>query len=386
MTTNYNIHILSFKSWLKEFVFPIWSSKGVDPKDGGFFEALSFSGDVVVGPRRCLVQSRQIYSFLTGARMNVINQELADTIILRGADFMIKQFQQMDGSFVFSIDHEGNILGSHKPLYTQAFAIFGLAQAYSISSKKEFKEAAEKCVRYLSNYRKVKTAGFTEVNEKGDLSYASNPHMHLFEAVLAWAQIDEDPQWKRLCDEVANLALTHFICPETHVLGEYFDQEWNHLRQDGVFVYEPGHQYEWAWLFKLYDEQFSTNTFEVRHRLFSNAEQYGTERSRGLAVDEMWSNHKVKTSSARFWPQGERVKAACRLGIEAPNGLQTHYAEAADEALVALQKYLQTPQTGYWYDQLSSDNQFIGTSAKASSLYHIINAMEEYENFRPRIS
>lgn len=379
-TSKERIHY--FTHWLKDSVFPLWSTKGVDSQTGGFVEALNFDGSLSGSARRCLVQSRQIYSFYTGARMNVVPQEIADQKILAGANYLLKYFQQSDGSFIFSVDNNSLPNATHKPLYTQAFAIFGLAQAYAISSKAVYKQAALATMNYLNQHRKVNFSGFTELDEKGQVSYASNPHMHLFEAVLAWVAIDEDPTWRQTAQDIFILATSKFICPEQKVLGEFFNSSWEHLRTDGNFIYEPGHQYEWAWLFKLSDELLGTDSFELRHQLFLNAEKYGVQKMRGLAVDEMWSNHTIKSASARFWPQGERVKAAARLSQEVQEPQKTQYQLAADEALEGLFKYLQTPKPGYWYDQLSADNQFSGSTAKASSLYHIINAMEEYALYR----
>lgn len=371
-----------FKAWLKDDVFPLWTKNGIDTNTGGFHEALDFSGQAQTVPRRCLVQSRQVYSYFTGARMNVVSQEVADQAIINGAQYMLKTYMQQDGSFIFSVHPDGSPKGNYKPLYTQAFALFGLAQAFAITSRPEFKTAALKNLNYLRSERQNSNGGFTEVDEAGTITYASNPHMHLFEAALAWVAVDEDPQWKHLAIEISQLAQARFVCPEQKVLAEFFDSQWRPLRSDGKFIYEPGHQYEWAWLFKLCDELCETQTYALRHQLFELAEKYGVSESRKVAYDEMWSDYTVKAATARFWPQGERIKAAARLASEAPAEKQPLYTQAADEAMDTLFKYLQTPLKGLWYDQMSADDKFAGSSAKASSLYHIINAMEEYELYR----
>jgi mannose/cellobiose epimerase-like protein (N-acyl-D-glucosamine 2-epimerase family) len=89
--------------------------------------------------------------------------------------------------------------------------------------------------------------GFNE-STPTDPPLHSNPHMHLFEACLAWNAIDSDPKWRALADEIAGLALSKFISAETGALREFFDDQWNPAPGVAGRIWEPGHQYEWAWL------------------------------------------------------------------------------------------------------------------------------------------
>lgn len=210
--------------------------------------------------------------------------------------------------------------------------------------------------------------------------------MHMFEAAIAWMQVDkQDADWKALGHELVELCLNKFIDPQTQVLGEYFDENWNHLRENGRFIYEPGHQYEWAWLLSLYQDLTNRDVKAVRHQLFKLSEKYGTSETRKVVYDEMWSDYTPKKVTSRFWPQGERIKAAARLGTEVPASERASYAKGADEALETLFKFLETPKKGMWFDMLSEQDTFDGNMSKASSLYHIINAMEEYVNYRPQL-
>lgn len=373
------------KQWLTQDVFPLWNQQGIDRKLGGFVESLSFDGQAMVVPRRAMVQSRQIYSFLTGSKLAVLSAATAGAAIEQGTQYLIEHFSVPSGAFIYSVNPDGSPRSAHVDLYTQAFALFGLAQAYSFKPDQKIKERAKALLSYLHKERKVPGGGYTELSDRGEVLYRSNPHMHLFEAAIAWMQIDSDPQWKDLGKELVTLAITRFINPQSHVLGEYFDENWNHSLEQGRFIYEPGHQYEWAWLMSLYEDLTGQNLKFIRHQLFALAEKHGTSRSRKIVYDEMWSDHTPKTESSRFWPQCERIKAAVRLGAEVPELEQGLYARAADESLETLFKFFQTPRTGLWFDMLSDKDIFNGTSAKASSLYHIINAMDEYIELRPRL-
>ncbi|KHD89883.1 MAG: mannose-6-phosphate isomerase [Bdellovibrio sp. ArHS] len=383
--TSYNALIEKSKSWLTNDVYPLWSTTGIDKSKGGFIENISFDGSPMDVPRRSMVQARQMYSFVTGANLGVCDKPLAHSLVEMGGRYLMANYSASSGAFIHSINLDGSPKSSNPDLYTEAFALFALAQAYIVNPRPEIKERAKALVKYLHRERAVSGGGFTEMDEKGTLSYKSNPHMHMFESAIAWMQIDKDAEWKELGQNIISLCLNKFIDPESGVLGEYFDKDWNHLREKDLFIYEPGHQYEWAWLMSLYEGLTGQDLQSVRHNLFLLAEKHGTSRTRKVVFDEMWSNYTPKTLSSRFWPQCERIKAACRLGTEVAADKKDIYAHAADEAMETLFKFFQTPLRGTWYDMLSDKDEFSGTFAKASSLYHIVNAMEEYINLRPRL-
>lgn len=371
--------------WLKNDVFPLWSEKGIDRVHGGFVESISFEGEVLNIPRRAMVQARQIYSFLTGHKLHCCDSQTTEFAIQQGVQYLLERFSQENGSFAYSVSPTGAPLNNIPDLYTQAFALFGLAQVYTFKSDAQIKERALELVSYLYKERAVEAGGFTELNDKGEVLYRSNPHMHLYEAAIAWMQIDHAPEWKKLGKELTTLCIEKFICPKSHVLAEYFDKNWNPLQENGRFIYEPGHQYEWAWLLSLYEDLTQQDLKSVRHQLFQLAEQHGVSKSRKIVFDEMWSDYTPKTQSSRFWPQCERIKAAVRLGQEVPTNSQALYAQAADEAMETLFNFFKTPMNGTWHDAVSAEDTFNSTSAKASSLYHIINAMDEYIHLRGKL-
>ncbi len=380
-----NLHIEFCRNWLSLDVFPLWFEKGLDRVRGGFIENLNFDGQIPEMPRRAMVQSRQIYSFVTGHRLKVISPEKMNFAVQLGTDYLLKYFSLPSGGFAHSIESSGKLIGPYPDLYTQAFALFALAQSYSVKPDANLKERALQLVQYLYRERAHK-GGFTELDSMLAISYKSNPHMHMLEGALAWIQVDrQEKTWLKLAKDLVTLCETKFVDPETGVLAEYFSSDWKPLAENSVFIYEPGHQYEWAWLLSVHDELTGYDSKSLRHQLFKLAEKHGTSRTRKIVYDEMWSHHTPKTRTSRFWPQGERIKAAARLGTEVSAAEKSTYAAAADEALETLFKFLQTPVPGFWYDRLSESDQLSGDFSKSSSLYHIINAMEEYILHRPKL-
>ena len=359
-------------SWLKEKVFPLWLKEGVDSQANFFIENLNFEGKAQVTPRRALVQARQIYSFAEGARLHVLDQALAKQIVESSTRSFIKLYSLSNGAFVHSVSNDGKHLNFDVDLYTQAFALFGLAQAFEFSQGAEFKVAALKLYSYLNTERRNKAGGFTEIKDK-KLLFQSNPHMHLFESALAWLKIDSDPIWKSLANELYDLCTDKFIDSKTGLLAEHFDQNWKPIRTDDNFIFEPGHLYEWSWLFYQYRKLIHGDNEESRS-LFNLAEKFGLSANQELAFDEIWSNGKVNKSSSRFWPQCERIKSAAILNEN----------KVADVAMKSLMDHFLDMNRGLWKDTLLESGQYADIPVKASSLYHIINAISEFVAVRPK--
>jgi mannose-6-phosphate isomerase len=356
-------------NWLKEKSMPIWCERGLDSRVGGFVENLSWEGVPMVGSRRCMVQSRQIYSFRTALSLGVIDDAMARTAVTSGIRALLELFSLPSGAFRQSIDEKGAPLDETAGLYGQAFVLFGLAEGYALLRDFKLVDRARELVHYLRRERRAPGGGYTEI-EQGKVVFRSNPHMHLFEAALAWREIHQDPLWQDLSDELLELCLNRFIDSKSGLLGENFVSGWERERTgNGRFFWEPGHHCEWSWLLGRYQSIADSDLKEVRIRLFDLAELHGRDPSKGRAlIDQVWSDHSPKLQSARFWPQCEHIKAASQLGRE----------ESAKEGMRALFRYLEAPIPGLWFDTWSENGQFLVQPVKASSLYHIIGAISEF--------
>lgn len=372
------------KEWLSKSVFPIWFEIGFDFHTGCFVECFSSQGEPLWSiDRRAMVQARQIYSLVEAVRLNLFEKKKAKELIQKNIYFIIKSYALPDGAFAHSVDADLKISKSEPDLYTQAFILFGLAKAYEILKDNHLKLVAKKLLDYLNEHRRLKPAGYTEIKEQKIL-YQSNPHMHLFEAALAWQAVDSDECWKNFSNDLKQLCVSVFIDPQSGALAEHYSEPWQPQTESGYFIFEPGHHYEWSWLLLKYEQLIQKPVGIASESLFLLAEKYGLNQNRKFVVDEVLSNYQIKKSSSRFWPQCERIKAAVALGVLQPKNLQLSYAEAADQAFESLFKYFEVPHSGLWQDTLLDSGSFQNQPAKASSLYHIVNAISEYILLRPQ--
>ncbi|PVB63525.1 AGE family epimerase/isomerase [Labrenzia sp. 011] len=369
-------------SWLTEKALPAWSATGLDRESGECFEAIDpATRKAVEVPRRARVVPRQIYSFLEGEKLGWAGP--AGEIVTGLSDWHVKAFLTDAGYFAGAVDVQNRITDPAFDLYNQAFALFGFAQiAAAIPERKAWAvEQAADLLRFLfENYRHPE-AGFRAANP--DMApLGSNPHMHLFEACLAWEKISDEPVWRDLADEVAELALTRFIDPVNGGLREFFDLDWSPMPGDQGRVMEPGHQFEWAWLLTRWGcSRQDAGALVAARRLYDIGWTYGIDETRNVTFMALNDDFTVRDPLARLWGQTEWIKAAIALAQISTGVEKESYLADIPDGVRALQTFLEGVPDGLWRDKLTPQGTFAEEPAPASSLYHIVCAISELNAF-----
>jgi mannose/cellobiose epimerase-like protein (N-acyl-D-glucosamine 2-epimerase family) len=345
-------------SWLAQSVYPLWSEHGIDGRNGGFVEALDLHGRPLDLPRRARVQPRQAYAFAQAQALGWNGD--AATIVRNGLGYFAKHYTRADGLFRTLVDADGAVLDDQALLYDQAFALLAFAAAHKLlKSRGEYETRALQLRGAIQKHFAGSDAAF-HASERGSGEWESNPHMHLLEACLAWAQVGIDPGWKAWARMLASLAASRFIDPRSGALAE------SSTRAGGV---EPGHQFEWAWLLMRCEAAFGLPLRAAALRLIAVGESYGVYE--GFAVNALWDDLSVKDGAARFWPQTERLKSAL---LAATLTRETHYWSMALAAANSFAPFLDTEVHGLWFDCRGSGGQIVSSPAPASTLYHLVAA------------
>lgn len=363
------------KSWALDHAFPLWWEVGADHVKGGFFEKIALDGTPVEAPRRARVQPRQIYSYAVAGLLGwdgPWKQALA-----HGLDFYLSKYRRPDGFIRTLVSSDGTPLDDKVDLYDQAFGLFGLAMAAQVLPERTDVPMLAVALRdALYATLKHPVAGFEESVPR-TLPLLSNPHMHLFEASLAWIEAGGDAQWRAMADEIAELALARFIDPKSGGLREYYDGDWNPAPGVQGRIVEPGHQFEWGWLLLRWGRMAGRDdAVAAALRMIAIGEGPGVDPQRGVAIFALLDDMSVHDGVARLWAQTEQIKA----GVLAAQvtGDARWWTTAANGA-EALLKYFDTPVKGLWRDKLQADGTFVDEAAPASSFYHIVCAILELD-------
>ena len=353
------------RRWLLDAVFPLWSSAGFDAASGQFVEQLSLEGvPSVATPRRALVQARQLYVFAEAARMGWSGPWRP--VMNAAADSLLAQGRTDAGDWIFAFDAAGRPLDARRDLYTQAFAIFGLAHAAQALGRDDLMGAAIQTRRRLEDAWRAPAGGFVEGDVYPDVR-RQNPHMHLFEAIIALWEAGGDSADAALGAELLGLFETRFAA-SCGVL-EYFDDGLVPLSDARGRVVEPGHGFEWSWLIHRWASAGGVARPGLVDRLYASASQ--GVNANGAALDEVWTDGVVKSASARLWPQAERLKAALARSE------RTGDLSDVLEAHTALSGYLEDGLPGLWRDRRLANGGWSDGPAPASSGYHVVGALSE---------
>ena len=360
-------------------LLPLWERHGLDRSRGGYWNRLGPELEPVPDlHKRLLVHARQIFSFTRGAELGA--GAWARAAANHGLEFLVRRFWDgQHGGWFTTTDDAGAPLDRRKDLYGHAFAIFALAQHYRACAEPESLRLALATLELVrGRLRDPVAGGFLEAASEDWQpirgARRQNPHMHLVEALLALDEVAPGSGALAEARALVELLGARWVDARTGALGEHFDPLWQPLAGDAGRIVEPGHHFEWvALLDRLVAREASDATIALAERLFEFGRRFGVDRDGGV-LDQLDRDGAPLASSKRLWPQTERVKAiAARLRAggdavlrrELESGLQYCFARHVD------------PKTRGWHEQLSRDGRVLSDAQNATSVYHIVLALDE---------
>ena len=361
-----------YRGWLLESALPMWSGTGVRAQTGGFVEVIGQDGAALPVPVRARVFGRQVYALSTGAELGWAGPWQRPA--LAGLAHFRRHYRRADGLYRTLADSDGNALDDRALLYDQAFMLLALCKCLHVLP--DARDEALAIVQAIQATMRHEARGFREADEN---PFQSNAHMHFLESCLAWIEADGKAPWRPLAAEMVELALTRFIDAGSGALREFFAADWAPRPGDKGRIVEPGHQFEWAWLLERWARlSGDARASAAAERLYDIGE-LGVDPGRKAALDALDDDFSPRTDRARLWPQTERMKAALILAERAQGERRAALLAAAQEACAVLWRYLETPIPGLWRDKLTGEGRFVAEPAPASSLYHIVAAIEQLD-------
>lgn len=381
----FSVQRSQFLDWFRTQAMPLWTTAGVDLAQGGFAEKLNAHGQPVDEPRRTRVVARQLYVWAVAENLGWPHD--TSDLIAHGLDFLLNRLRQADGTFASSVTPQGQVVNAQFDLYEQAFALFAMATVYR-RRPEAHADLLDVSTRLLAALRAGwghPQGGFEESRPR-TLPLRANPHMHLFEAALQWAEALQATQaaeavqapWWALADELAELALKHMIDAPSGLLTELFDGAWRPMPGDDGSLVEPGHQFEWGWLLVRWGRlRQRPDALAAAQRMVTLAEARGVCPQRGVAINSMGTDCAWRDANAKLWPQTERIKAwAIMASLASDTREASRSLDHCSAAIAGLMGYLTRPLAGSWYESLDAQGTWSTEPVRASSLYHVVCALE----------
>jgi mannose-6-phosphate isomerase len=356
-------------AWLLEAAAPRWSGPGLHP-DGMFAEALTLDGRATDKDRRIRVQARQIYAFCELGRLGWGGpwQE----IVSGAVDILLARGKRADGFFVHRFDNKGQPFDHRADLYDTAFLLFAFGHAGKALDRPDLFAESRELFDAVELAWTNRFGGYEE-GEIDVLPRRQNPHMHLLEASIVQWQATGDSAWSSRVEALRSLALSRFIDQDTFALTEFFSHDWSRPETEEGRTVEPGHCFEWSWLFEIIGEQ-GLGDLAPSDGLARFARTQGLTPDRTFAINAVSLDGKIIDAGARLWPQTERLKAALARWRRTR---ETSEIVEAVSAYHGLTHYFNAPIPGLWRDKRRPDGSFVTEDVPASSFYHIVCALSE---------
>jgi mannose/cellobiose epimerase-like protein (N-acyl-D-glucosamine 2-epimerase family) len=373
----------SLLAYLRTRLLPLWVQRGFDTRHGGFHNRLD-RGTLEPAPdgnKRLLVQTRQIFALAWASRM--FGDPLLAERARAGFAFLRQRYlDPVHGGWFLTVTPEGEPLDRSKDLYAHAFVLLALSELALLPDSGDLRAIALELARETTALL-VERLG--DPAHGGLLEGASeswvplrgtrrqNPHMHLFEALLALHAAGAGDVYLERALELGTLLRERWIDPERGCLFEYFTPDWRVDLSVENGAVEPGHCFEWVWLLhrhpRLRDDPGLRGVAEA---LWCFASRHGLDPRDGAPFDVVTASGEVLRDTKRAWPQTEYLKA---LGVRAEWYGCTESRERVGEfAGLCLARYVDASHGG-WNEHTDRAGQVISPLMNATTVYHVMLAL-----------
>ncbi|MCW5724811.1 MAG: AGE family epimerase/isomerase [Maricaulaceae bacterium] len=358
------------RDWTTNQALPLWEGAGRDPH-GGFYEKLTLQGRPETGAvRRLRVQARQMYVYchadMLGWRpggAEVAARALDRLLAITGPDAGGEGWPHL-------LTPDGGVHDPRRDLYDHAFMLLALAWLHRAGDTRAL-TLAEQTFAFVER-RLAHPAGGWREGDPDTAPRRQNPHMHMFEAMMALHAATGDDRWLQPARRILNLFRTRFLEPQTATLREYFTDDWLLAHGASGRLVEPGHHMEWVWLLRVFEQETAENCGSFSDALYEYALSAGADPATGFLFDAVDAEAGPLRRSRRLWPQTELVKAHYARALTGRPG-----ALAAGRAALAALKahYLDPAHPGGWIDMFDENALPAVADIPASTFYHLFCAI-----------
>jgi mannose-6-phosphate isomerase len=361
-------------SWMKNDALPFWATVGADHQRGGFHERLDLEGHPILDvPKRLMVQGRQIYVYCHAALLAWYGGPRS--LVERCVEYIVSSFYRRDGrhGWIHSLAPDGSIASATRDTYAHAFVLLGLAWYYRLTGDSQVLTIVDETLTFLDEVIASARGGYLDAMPRSDEVRRQNPHMHLFESLIALHQATNQTKYLTRAVEIFDLFSAKFFNATHGSLCEYLTEDLNPLNDARGSITEPGHHYEWIWLLRNFQRASGREVKSYCKSLYDHADKYGWDEE-GFVVDEVAAAGSILKRSRRLWPHTEALKANI---VEGEIGRMNCDEKAARSVLRLTNVFLGRPFPSGWIDHVDQFGRPMVTMIPASTLYHLLGATAE---------
>ena len=361
-----------YHGWFTTEALPFWADRGRDERHGGSIERVEADGSI--DPELALrlrVQARQLFVYASACEHDWFDGGTYVEALWR----FLEQSGRSPGrpGYSHTLVWPNGARDDRLDLYDHAFHLLAGALYGRVTGSDLARERAEEIMVLLDERLTAPAGGWYEGDYEAPFR-RQNPHMHLFEAFMAWHETQPDGPWLARADTVFELFQQHFFDTDNGVVREFFTDNWSRPEDPSDDTAEPGHLLEWVWLLDWYSRLSGTSTESAQATLFATATSCGLDG--GLMIDTLNHDATPRARSKRLWPMTEYIKAAC---VRAAAGDEAAFEHAAIAVTALFEGFIDPAGDAPYVDRLDASNLVCDARSPASSLYHLAGAQIELD-------
>lgn len=370
-------HCDDLLDWMRNQAFPLWGGVGMHPS-GAAWEALDFSGAPITADQvRVRVQARQIYVFAL-ARQLGWQCERCESLLNRLYAVLVRGCRRGDGLFGKSYSlAAGTLLDDTFCLYDTAFAVLALAKLRGVMPTATIDADIASVLSALDAHAAHPDGGFYE-EAPAPAQRLQNPHMHLFESLLALRDAGYSEGLDGRLNTLYEFISTTFFDADAGLVHERVPDN------PGELTFEPGHSLEWTWLLTWYADYQIEQRNPLAELIYTRA--VSSLDNQGFACMEATvSGHKTDPT-CRLWSQAEALKAHASMALSPGESGLAALQAAALICQGIMQHWLVPAHAGGWHDHLDASGELCAANIPASTGYHLFGAVVELKQALLRLT
>jgi mannobiose 2-epimerase len=383
-----------------------WYPRAVDRDGGGFHQ--NFARDWTPRPdadRFLVYQARMTWTAAAFARFSPEHREAFLGYTRHGVEFLDRVMRDREGGgFHWVLGPDGRVdprLGAEKHVYGTSFVLYAASEAYRATSDARALAVARDAFAWLERcahdaehggYFEALTREGRPVVERDDRAPTArrvdrlgvyygfksmNSHIHLLEAVAAFARVEPSAEVKGRLRELLGVVRDK-IAAEPGALNLYLTRDWRPAPAHDSF----GHDVETAFLLVEASEALGAPddpaTWRVARSLVDHALDWGWDPVHGGFYDkgDVFAGDPYDKTKV-WWTQAEGLNALLLMHKKF-RGETDRYGKAFLKQWSFIEAHQLDPVHGGWFMETTRDGTLIGDGRKATpwkANYHTARAM-----------
>ena len=378
---------------LREELTRKWYPRSVE-KTGGFHQ--NYSRDWAPTPdsdRFLVYQARMTWTAAAYARHSPAHRADFQRYARHGVEFLDKVMRDHEkGGFHWAVGRDGKVderLGTEKHVYGTSFVLYAASEAYEATADVRALAVARDAFAWLEKYaHDPEHGGYfealardgTPITARDDHAPIAkrtdrlgvyygfktmNSHIHLLEAVAAFARVEKTPEVKARLRELLGIVRDK-IAVEPGALNLYLTRDWRALPAHDSF----GHDVETAYLLVEAAEGLGAPdrpaTWKVARSLVDHALDWGWDEQFGGFYDkgDVFAGAAYDTKKV-WWTQAEGLNALLLMHAKY-RGETDRYGKAFLKQWRFIEAHMIDPEHGGWYMETTREGALIGDGRKAT--------------------